>query len=146
MENVQNFIRDERERAGLSLTELSAKTGIPISTLSRYQNGSDVPSSALQKIADELQVPMSALLQQRQIAEGDKLTYEQLNLQLQAAQQRSIMDAVRYDNLKNSHRWSLTVIFILAVFLAYILIDRFVFPNGGIFRAGAIQITASARL
>lgn len=146
MENVQNFIKDERERAGLSLTELSAKTGIPISTLSRYQNGSDVPSSALQKIADELQVPMSALLQQRQIADDGKLTYEQLNLQLQAAQQRSIMDAMRYDNLKNSHRWALTVIFILAVFLIYVLIDRFMFPNDGIFRAGVLNITASARI
>lgn len=146
MENVQNFIRDERERAGLSLTELSEKTGIPISTLSRYQNGSDVPSSALQKIADELQIPMSSLLHQRQIAEGDRLTYEQLNLQLQAAQQRSILDAMRYDNLKNSYRWALIMIFVLAVFFIYILIDRFAFPDGGIFRAGAIQITASARL
>lgn len=146
MENVQNFIRDERERAGLSLTELSEKTGIPISTLSRYQNGSDVPSSALQKIADELQIPMSSLLHQRQIAEGDRLTYEQLNLQLQAAQQRSILDAMRYDNLKNSYRWALIMIFVLAVFFIYILIDRFAFPDGGIFRAGAIKITASARL
>lgn len=146
MENVQNFIRDERERAGLSLTELSEKTGIPISTLSRYQNGSDVPSSALQKIADELQIPMSSLLHQRQIAEGDRLTYEQLNLQLQAAQQRSILDAMRYDNLKNSYRWALIMIFVLAVFFIYILIDRFAFPDDGIFRAGAIQITASARL
>lgn len=142
MENVQNFIRAERERANMSLTTLAAKTGIPISTLSRYQNGADVPSTALQKIADALQVPVSALLSKRQIADGDKLSYEQLSMELQSAQQRSVMDAMRYDKLKSSFHWALIVIFILACFLAYILIDRFVFPNGGIFRAGTIQITA----
>ena len=146
MENVQNFIRNERERAGISLTELSLKTGIPISTLSRYQNGSEVPASALQKIADELHVPMSALLHQRQIADGDKLTYEQLNLQLQAAQQRNVMDVMRYDKLKSSYRWAQAMIFVLSVFLIYVLIDRFVFPDGGLFRAGYLPITASSRI
>ena len=139
MENAQNgnFIREERARSGMTLEKLAVKTGIPMSTLSRYQDSSDVPVAALQKIADALDVPMSALLSKRELPDGDKLTYDQLCLQLQATQQTLIYKCMRFDSLRRSHHWACSLVFILAVFVVYILVDRFAFPDAGLFHAGA---------
>lgn len=138
----RNYIREERERAGVTLTALSEQSGIPMSTLSRYQNGAEVPMSALQKIADVLNIPVSALLSRRQLPEDDKLTYDQLCLQLQSAQQRIVLDTMRYSSLKRAYRWSLVLVVVLAIFVIYAMIDRFVFPDGGIFRA-AVRVHMS---
>ncbi len=131
-----NKIREEREKAGLTLSRLAAKTGIPISTLGRYQDSEDVPVSALQKISDALNLPMSALMIGHEIPEDDKLSYEQLNLQIQALQQHAIYAAMRFDSLCRQHRLLRIITIILAIFILYILVDRFGFPNDGIFHAG----------
>lgn len=131
-----NFIREERTRAGVTLEKLAAKTGIPVSTLGRYQNSEDVPTSALQKIADALDVPMSALLVRRETPDGDKLSYDQLCLQLQQTQQVLIYKCMRFDSLRRAHRWASTLVLVLLVFITYIFIDRFAFPDAGLFHAG----------
>lgn len=138
MENLQSstLIREERERAGLSLTQLSLKTGIPISTLSRYQNGGDVPASALQKIAAVLELPISALMLRREMPEDGKLTYAQIDLQRQALQQQNLFLAFRYESLHRAHRLLSFVCLLLMLFLLYVLIDRFGFPNAGLFHEG----------
>lgn len=132
----RNYIREERERAGVTLTALSEQTGIPLSTLSRYQNGAEVPVSALARIADVLDVPVSALLVRRQLPEDDRLTYDQLCLQLQRLQQDLVVKCMQLDSLRRSHHWASVLIFVLLVFLVYVLIDRFAFPNAGLFHAG----------
>lgn len=138
MENTQqsNCIREERTRAGMTLEKLAAKTGIPMSTLSRYQDSSDVPASALQKISNALDIPMSALVNRRELPEDGKLTYDQISLQLQQTQQALIYKCMRFDSLRRAYRWSTVLVVVLFVFLAYILIDRFAFPTAGLFHAG----------
>lgn len=138
MRNAQNFnqIQSERERAGLTLEALSEKTGIPVSTLGRYQHSEHVPFSAMQKIADALGLPVSALASRREIPEEDRLTYDQVYLQLQATQQKNIYLAVICDRLLQSMRLLRIIAIILGLFLVYILIDRFGFPTAGIFHAG----------
>lgn len=131
-----NQIRVERNRAGMTLEKLAAETGIPTSTLSRYQDSENVPYSALQKIADALNLPVSALMYQRQLPDGDKLTYDQLNLELQASQQYGVYITVRHESQRKISRLCLFVIAVFAVMFLYILIDRFGFPNAGIFQAG----------
>ena len=121
----------------MTLERLAAKTGIPVSTLGRYQNSEDVPTSALQKISDALDIPMSALLVKREAPDGDKLSYDQLCLQLQQTQQALIYKCMRFDSLRRAHRWASTLVLVLLVFLVYIFIDRFAFPDAGLFHAGA---------
>lgn len=131
-----NQIRAERNRVGMTLEKLAAETGIPTSTLSRYQDSENVPYAALQKIADALNLPVSALMYKRQLPEGDKLTYDQLNLELQASQQYGVYITVRHESQRKFSRFCLFVIAIFAVIFLYILVDRFGFPNAGIFQAG----------
>lgn len=131
-----NYIRAERSRAGLTLEKLSEKTAIPISTLSRYQDSADVPFSALQKIADALSLPVSALMVKRELPEGDKLTYDQVTLQLQATQQRNVYLALLCDGQRKMNKLLSIIAAILILFLVYVIIDRFAFPNGGLFHAG----------
>lgn len=131
-----NYIRTERNRAGMTLEKLAAKTGIPVSTLSRYQDSRDVPFSALQKIADVLSIPVSALTAERQIPDGEHLTYDQVNLELQATQQRNVYLAVICDSLRKTTRLLRIIAIILAIFLIYVFIDRFAFPTEGLFHAG----------
>lgn len=131
-----NNIREEREKAGMTLSRLAAKTSIPISTLSRYQDSEDVPVSALRKIAEALDLPMSALLVARETPEDGRLSYDQLTMQLQAFQQHAIYAAMRFDSLRRRHRLLCMIAGILGIFLLYIFVDRFGFPNDGIFHAG----------
>lgn len=134
--NEFNQIRAERERAGLTLEKLSEKSGIPLSTLGRYQDSESVPLYALQKIADALNLPVSALTTKREIPEDDKLSYDQVNLQLQATQQHNIYLAMICDGQRKTNRLLRIIAGLLFLFLAYILVDRFGFPNAGIFHAG----------
>lgn len=120
----------------MTLERLAVKTGIPVSTLGRYQNSGDVPTSALQKISDALDIPMSALLSKRETPDGDKLSYDQLCLQLQQTQQALIYKCMRFDSLRRAHRWASTLVLVLLIFLVYIFIDRFAFPDAGLFHAG----------
>lgn len=138
MRNVQDFnqIKAERDRAGLTLAALSEKTGIPVSTLGRYQHSEYVPMSAAQKIADALGIPVTALMSPREIPEEDRLTYDQVYLQLQSTQQRNVYLAVICDRLRQSTRLLRIIAVILGLFLLYILVDRFGFPSAGIFHAG----------
>ncbi len=138
MENVnkRNQIRAERERAGVTLEKLAEKTGIPVSTLSRYQDSDHVPYVAMQKIADALNLPVSALTTKREIPEDDKLTYDQVNLQLQATQQRNVYLATICDGQRKMNKLLTVIAVILIAFLAYVLVDRFFFPNDGLFHAG----------
>lgn len=136
MENQknQNQIRAERERAGVTLEKLSEMTGIPVSTLSRYQNSDHVPYVAMQQIADALNLPVSAIMTKREIPEGDKLTYDQVYLQLQSTQQSNIYLATLCDGQKKSSKQRMVIIVVLILFLIYVIVDRFFFPGGGIFR------------
>ena len=53
-------------RSGMTLTELSRRTGIPQPSLSRYANGRcDITLRQLGRIAAALKVPPAALLQDR---------------------------------------------------------------------------------
>lgn len=131
-----NQIRAERTRAGLSLEKLSEKTGIPVSTLGRYQDSDHVPMAAIQQIADALNLPVSAIMVKRQLPEDDQLTYNQINLELQATQQRNVYLATICDSLRKTSRLLRIIAVILAIFLLYILVDRFAFPTAGIFHAG----------
>lgn len=135
-EKSANQIRAERERAGLTLEALSEKTGIPTTTLFRYQSSENVPMHAAQKIADALEVPVSALMSPREIPEEDRLTYDQVYLQLQATQQKNVYLAMICDRLLQSTRLLRVIAVILGLFLIYIFIDRFGFPTAGIFHAG----------
>lgn len=130
----QNQIRAERERAGVTLEKLSEKTGISTSALSRYQDNDHVPYVAMQKIADALNLPVSALMSEREIPEDDKLTYDQVNLQLQATQQHNVYLATLCDGQNKIIRSLRTIAIILVVFLVYVIVDRFFFPGAGIFR------------
>lgn len=145
MENTKNKnqIRAERERAGLTLEKLAEKSGIPTTTLFRYQDSDHVPLEALQKIADALRLPVSALTSKREIPESERLTYDQVYLQLQATQQHNIYLAMICDRLnetkdllKQKTKLLRVIAIILALFLVYIMIDRFVFPNAGLFHQG----------
>lgn len=129
-----NQIRVERERAGLTLEQLSQKTGIPTTTLFRYQSNDNVSFTALQKIADALNLPVTALTTKREIPENGKLTYDQVNLQLQATQQQNIYLAILCDGQKKSNKQRMVIIVVLVLFLVYVIVDRFFFPGEGIFR------------
>lgn len=144
MRNTHDFnqIRTERERAGVTLEKLSAETGIPLSSLARYQDSEHVPMSAMAKIADVLDIPISALMEKREIPDGEKLTYDQLSLQLQSSQQRNIFEATRYEGLQRSYHWAIAIVVVLSLFLIYVIVDRFFFPNAGLFRAGVFHTTA----
>lgn len=134
--NDSNQIRAERERAGVTLEKLAEKTGIPQTTLHRYQNSENVPYAALQKIADALNLPVSALTTKREIPEDDKLTYDQVNLQLQATQQRNVYLATICDGQRKMNKLLTVIAIILVIFLVYVIIDRFCFPSDGLFHAG----------
>lgn len=131
-----NQIRAERARAGLTLEKLSEETGIPVSTLGRYQDSDHIPMAAMQKIANALNLPVSALTSKRQLSEEERLTYNQVNLELQATQQRNVYLATICDGLRKTNRLLRIIAIILAVFLLYIFVDRFAFPSAGIFHAG----------
>lgn len=135
-QNEFNQIRAERERAHLTLQQLAEKTGIPLSTLSHYQNSERVPMDAMQRIADALNLPISALMTRRELPDGDKLSYDQVSLQLQATQQTNVYLSMLYDGQLRTNRLLRIIAIILALFLLYILVDRFGFPNDGIFHAG----------
>lgn len=117
-----------------SLEKLSEKTGISTSALSRYQDNDHVPYVAMQKIADALNLPVSALMSEREIPEDDKLTYDQVNLQLQATQQHNVYLATLCDGQNKNIKSLRTIAIILVVFLVYVIVDRFFFPGAGIFR------------
>lgn len=129
-----NQIRSERERAGVTLEKLAEETGISVSTLSRYQDSEHIPLSALQKIANALNLPVTALTTKREIPEDDKLTYDQVNLQLQATQQRNVYLATICDGQNKIIRGLNRLTIILLLFLIYVIVDRFFFPGAGIFR------------
>lgn len=131
-----NQIRMERERAGITLEKLAEKTGLSVSTLSRYQDSDHVPYVAMQKIADALNLPVSAIMSEREIPEDDKLTYDQVNLQLQATQQHNIYLATLCDGQDKIIRALRKIAILLVLFLVYVIIDRFLFPNDGLFHAG----------
>jgi len=60
---IGEHIREFRESAGMSLEDLSSKTGIAVPNLSRLEHGKHSPMiETLQKIARALDVPPSALL------------------------------------------------------------------------------------
>jgi ribosome-binding protein aMBF1 (putative translation factor) len=62
LDSVSCRIKQARESAGLTQTELSAQTGLPQSHISRLENGQHSPSFAtLEKIAKALNIPISQL-------------------------------------------------------------------------------------
>lgn len=64
IDNVPMNIKNARNNAGLSYDELSVKSGIPKSTLQRYETGTTakIPLNALEKIAEALNVTSSHLM------------------------------------------------------------------------------------
>lgn len=136
MGNQKNYnqIREERLRAGLTQEKLSEKAGISVSALSRYENGENLTYLVMQKIADALNLPVSALMSKREIPEDDKLTYDQVNLQLQATQQHNIYLATLCDGQGKIIMSLRAIAIILVAFLVYVIVDRFFFPGAGIFR------------
>jgi transcriptional regulator with XRE-family HTH domain len=58
-------LRRLRADAGLSQKDLEKRSGIPKSRISRYENGHLLPSiGGLQRLADSLEIPDSALLRE----------------------------------------------------------------------------------
>lgn len=64
MEKVQDILKFEREKKGISYSDLSKITKIAKSTLQRYETGttSKIPLDALMKIAKALNVPPAKLM------------------------------------------------------------------------------------
>lgn len=57
-------VRDARESAGLTQSELSERTGIAVPHVSRLEKGTHLPSVAtLKKVSDALKVPICSLLE-----------------------------------------------------------------------------------
>ena len=75
MINLENvFIKDRikkyREAKGISQAELALISGISVSNISKYETGNRVPKTDyLIKIADALNVPLSALTSSRDLGE-----------------------------------------------------------------------------
>jgi DNA-binding XRE family transcriptional regulator len=62
LDYVGDRIKQARESAGLTQTELSTRAGLPQSHISRLENGQHSPSFAtLEKIAKALNIPVSQL-------------------------------------------------------------------------------------
>lgn len=135
-DNHFNKIRLERERAGLTQEQLAEKSGLSTSTISRHESSDHVPLESLQKIANALNLPVSALTSKREIPESERLTYDQVYLQLQATQQHNVYLAMICDRLHQTNRLLRIIAVILGLFLIYVFIDRFAFPTAGIFHAG----------
>lgn len=133
-QKIHNQIREERLRAGLTQEKLSEKAGISVSALSRYENGENLTYLVMQKIADALNLPVSALMSERETPEDDKLSYDQVNLQLQSTQQKNIYLAIICDDLRKINKLLRLIAVILVLFLVYVIVDRFFFPGAGIFR------------
>ena len=62
LETCENRIRSYRLSRGMTLNELSDASGVSVSSLSRYERGCDVPSSALHRIADAMDTDSALLL------------------------------------------------------------------------------------
>ena len=75
-------------------------------------------------------------MSKRELPEADKLTYNQVNLELQSSQQSNIYFAMICDRLRHTNHLLRIIVILLAVFLFYIMVDRFIFPNAGLFHAG----------
>ncbi len=63
MKNINNVLKDYRTRLGISLDELGRITGIPKSTLSRYENNCDqkMDIGNVSEIAKALKIPASVM-------------------------------------------------------------------------------------
>ncbi len=62
MGDIEYSIVKLMNHEGISQAELSRRTGISTSSLSRYLSGEDMPASKLRRIADALGVSTDALL------------------------------------------------------------------------------------
>lgn len=59
---TENTVREAREARGLTYREISEETGIPISTIRSWEEGSiDEHMSRLQKLAKKLKRPLTKL-------------------------------------------------------------------------------------
>jgi transcriptional regulator with XRE-family HTH domain len=59
--DMRNRIRELREARGWVLHDLAAKAGISFEQISRIERGKNTTVNTLQKIADALEVPITAL-------------------------------------------------------------------------------------
>ena len=58
-------LRTERAKAGLTLRELSQRTGLSITTISMIERGEQRPrATMLKRLADGLSVPVEALVEE----------------------------------------------------------------------------------
>ena len=137
LETCENRIRSERLSRGMTLNELSDASGVSVSSLSRYERGCDVPSSALHRIADAMDTDSAVLLdhpdKMPRIAELElrlKHANAVIPKQEQIIRQKSV-DARRKDVL------IFVLVFIVLVALLSLLVDL-CNPNIGWVRAFAL--------
>lgn len=113
----------------MTLSDLADASGVSASSLSRYERGCDVPASALQRIAEAMDVDRSVLLDQ-----PDKMPrVAELELRLEHA------EATVRRLEKESHRKDIligTLAFIVIAALLALLVDLSN-PNVGWIRAAA---------
>lgn len=77
-EKIGKFISERRKAKGLTQTELADKLGLNSKSISRWENGRNMPDiSMLPKICEELGISLDELLQGKKIKEEDrKKSYE----------------------------------------------------------------------
>lgn len=80
---------------GISQAELSRRTGISTSSLSRYLSGDDMPASKLRKIADALGVSTDALLGIEVQLDPDERALLDIYRSLDALDKRRLLDIAR---------------------------------------------------
>ena len=120
----------------MTLLQLAEASGISRSSLSRYEREGDVPRSALQHIADALNIPVSQLLVEPlesfepPESEASRALYAQLN----KTQQTLVYYMLCLDLARVKLRSAVVIIALLLAVLAYILLDRFVFPDALLFQ------------
>ncbi len=134
MEKIRNRIREEREARSMTLTQLSEASGISKSTLSRYEHGGDAPTSALQKVAEVMDIPTTQLLVESKESEDGTVLGSDILAQLAATQQKLLFCLYCYDISRAKQRFYHAIILMLCAVLVYILVDRFCFPDGLLFR------------
>lgn len=92
MGDIEYTIVNLMDYEGISQAELSRRTGISTSSLSRYLSGDDMPASKLRKIADALGVSTDALLGIEMQLDPDERTLVDIYRALGERDKRRLMD------------------------------------------------------
>lgn len=101
-----NNITAVREKAGLTIEQLSEKTGISISYLSRMSNGErNVSIKNLNKIAQALKVTPSELIEDQPAVEIPIMTWVSAGLMLREDGQQDVIGHIEMPDLDPGGKW-----------------------------------------